>query len=98
MIIDKTMQILQEGVDLHKSTTNMILHVNWHHSEKLWSEDQIKTNSVLTSRFAAPLREMSARTTEIKRCISLFIVKDRRPFHVIENEGFRLLVNTLEPK
>ncbi|KAJ8353682.1 hypothetical protein SKAU_G00212490 [Synaphobranchus kaupii] len=53
---------------------------------------------MLTSTFGAPLAQKSARAKEITKCIAVFMAKDMRPFSVVENEGFRLLINTLEPK
>lgn len=74
------------------------------HSEKLQSpapsvrKKLLTGQTTLTSGFAAPLGPKSARATEITRCICVFMAKDMRPFSVVENEGFRLLVNTLEPR
>lgn len=66
----------------------MIQHVNWHYSEKL--------KSPLPER--KKLFKGPTRAKEITRCISVFMAKDMRLFSVVENEGFQLLVNTLEPK
>ncbi|KAK6169740.1 hypothetical protein SNE40_020731 [Patella caerulea] len=44
------------------------------------------------------LKPDSKRATEITNLIGRFIVKDLRPFSVVENVGFRALVNNLEPK
>jgi len=79
-------------------------HLNHHHSEKLQSpapsvcKKLLTGQTTLTSGFAAPLGPKSARATEITRCICVFMPKDMRPFSIVENEGFRLLVNTLEPR
>uniref|UniRef100_A0A9J7Y5E2 BED-type domain-containing protein n=1 Tax=Cyprinus carpio carpio TaxID=630221 RepID=A0A9J7Y5E2_CYPCA len=85
------------------STTNMMQHTNRHHREKLQSPPSARKNllvgqTTLTGGFAAPLAATSARAKEITRCIGVFMAKDMRPFSVVENEGFRLLVNKLEPK
>lgn len=85
------------------STTNMMPHTNRHHSEKLQSPPSLRKNllvgqTTLTGGFAAPLAAMSTRAKEITRCIGVFMAKDMRPFSVVENEGFKLLINKLEPK
>ncbi|XP_016355543.1 zinc finger BED domain-containing protein 1 [Sinocyclocheilus anshuiensis] len=85
------------------STTNMMQHINRHHSEKLQSQPSVHKKlligqTTLTGGFAAPLAPTSARAAEITRCIGVFMGKDMRPFSVVENEGFRLLLNTLEPR
>ncbi|XP_057186792.1 E3 SUMO-protein ligase ZBED1-like [Triplophysa rosa] len=85
------------------STTNMMQHVNRHHSKKLKAQPSVSKKlltgqTTLTGRFAVPLTATGARAAEITRSIGVFMAKDLRPFSVVENEGFRLLVNTLEPR
>lgn len=76
---------------------NMMQHVNWHHSEKLRSfprEQQKLSKAILTSRFAAQLRETSATAMELTRCVHVFMEKHIRLFSA--NEGFRL--RPIEPE
>ncbi|XP_039593991.1 E3 SUMO-protein ligase ZBED1-like [Polypterus senegalus] len=48
--------------------------------------------------FTASLPHNSARAQEITRGIGEYIAKGLRPFSVADNEGFKRLVNMLEPK
>ena len=85
------------------NTTNMQQHISRHHSEKLSNVTPLLPNlprgqTTLTRGFASPLPHNNARAQEITRAIGYFIGKDLRPFSVVENEGFRLLMNTLEPR
>lgn len=105
-VVDKTKTVCKhckKTFTYINSTTNMMQHINRHHSEKLQSQPSVcKTpligQTTLTGGFAAPLAPTSARAAAIIRCICVFMGKDMRPFYVVENEGFRLLVNTLEPR
>ncbi|XP_073332449.1 E3 SUMO-protein ligase ZBED1-like [Pagrus major] len=85
------------------NTSNMQQHISRHHSEKQseLTPPQRKLprgQTTLTGGFAAPLHHHNARAQEITKAIGYFIGKDLRPFSVVENEGFRLLMNTLEPR
>ncbi|XP_049930768.1 E3 SUMO-protein ligase ZBED1-like [Epinephelus moara] len=52
----------------------------------------------LTSFFPQKLNNNSKRVTSITGAISYFICKDMRPYSVVENDSFRKLLHTLEPK
>ena len=86
------------------NTSNMQQHISRHHSEKQSNvtpppERKLpKGQTTLTRGFASPLPHNIARAQEITRAIGYFIGKDLRPFSMVENEGFRLFMNTLEPR
>lgn len=97
------MQTLQEPGTYTNSTTNMMQHVNCHDSEKLKAQPSVRKKllmgqTTLTGRIAAPLTEMAARAAAVTQGIIFFMAKDLKPFSIVENEGFRLLVNTLESR
>ncbi|KAF3842718.1 hypothetical protein F7725_001567, partial [Dissostichus mawsoni] len=56
--------------------------------------------SHLSNRHPEKLRpnNLLPRAEEITRCIGEYMARDLRPFSVVDNGGFRRLVNTLEPK
>ena len=86
------------------NTSNMQQHINRHHSEKQSNvtpppERKLpKGQTTLMRGFASPLPHNNARVQEITRAIGYFIGKALRPFSVVENKGFRLLMNMLEPR
>ena len=86
------------------NTSNMQQHISRHHSEKQSNitptpEQKLpKGQTTLTRGFASPLPLNNARAQEITRAIGYCIGKYLKPFSIIENEGFQLLMNTLEPR
>jgi len=58
----------------------------------------LTSQTTLTNAFRPQLPQSSARATTITRDLGVFIAADRRPFSVIENQGFRRLLHTLESK
>ncbi|KAI4881690.1 hypothetical protein NFI96_031341 [Prochilodus magdalenae] len=83
------------------NTSTMQRHLQHHHSTALKSTTAPvkKTNqTMLTNTFGPQLPQSSARATAITRDIGVFIAADMRPFSVVENQGFRRLLHTLEPK
>nr|XP_055035499.1 E3 SUMO-protein ligase ZBED1-like [Misgurnus anguillicaudatus] len=83
------------------NTTNMKSHLLNHHPEKLREDtgNKIQTGQkTIKEAFTASLSHNSTRAQDITRRIGEFIAKDLQPFSVVDNEGFRRLVNTLEPK
>ncbi|XP_050950428.1 E3 SUMO-protein ligase ZBED1 [Labeo rohita] len=83
------------------NTTNMRSHLLNHHPEKLREDTRSKIQSgqkTIKEAFTASLPHNSAGAQEITRCIGEYIAKDLRPFSVVDNEGFKRLVNMLEPK
>ncbi|XP_077063574.1 E3 SUMO-protein ligase ZBED1-like [Siphateles boraxobius] len=52
----------------------------------------------LATFFAPKLSSTSKRAKNITKGIAFFICKDMRPYSVVENEGFRYLLEVLEPR
>ncbi|KAL7849613.1 hypothetical protein SRHO_G00212360 [Serrasalmus rhombeus] len=76
-------------------------HLQHHHSTVLKSTTApVKKTSqtTLTNTFGPQLPQSSVRATAITRDIGVFIAADMRPFSVVENQGFRRLLHTLDPK
>ena len=48
--------------------------------------------------FQAKLNPNSPRALECTKSIGMLMAKDLRPFSVVDNPGFRYMVNTLEPR
>ncbi len=84
------------------NTSTMQRHIQNYHSSLLKSTAPVmntaKGQTTLSDAFAPKLPESSARATAIMREIGFFIAADMRPFSVVENQGFRRLLHTLEPK
>jgi len=86
------------------NTTSMLSHLQRYHSSELKSKSTMpvkktpKGQTTLKNAFAPQLPQSSARATAITRDIGVFIAADMRPFSVVENQGFRRLLHTLEPK
>lgn len=51
-----------------------------------------------SNSFASPLTPTSTRAKAITRSIAVYTAKDIRPFSTVENQGFREMLHTLEPK
>ncbi|KAL7829121.1 hypothetical protein SRHO_G00327550 [Serrasalmus rhombeus] len=83
------------------NTSTMQRHLQHHHSTVLKSTTApVKKTSqtTLTNTFGPQLPQSSVRATAITRDTGVFIAADMRPFSVVENQGFRRLLHTLEPK
>ncbi|XP_073701142.1 E3 SUMO-protein ligase ZBED1-like [Garra rufa] len=83
------------------NTTNLRSHVARHHNnvalqanEKRVDPGQRTIQEVNFSKLPAT----STRTTKITQSVLSFICKDMRPLSVVENEGFRNMLTTLEPR
>lgn len=88
------------------NTTNLTDHIRRKHSTiydlKTTQSTVTNTNTGSLSSFfgskASKLPHTSTRAINITSSITQFIVKDLRPFSVVENSGFRNLLQVLEPK
>lgn len=90
-------------VKYNGNTTNMHSHLVRHHPD-LASEEKTANVSTpgsqptLDTVFKAKLPFASPRAASITKSIAGFICKDLRPYSVVENEGFRRMLTTLEPR
>lgn len=89
------------------NTTNLHLHFSRHHPEQQMltagAMQATSGNSVLCQpkmsdalKFKYP--STSARAQKITEALLCFICKDLRPYSVVDNEGFRQLMNECEPR
>lgn len=84
------------------NTTNMLTHLQRHHpkllSEKAADATNGSSQAAVNTMFKAKLPFSSPRAASITTSIAGFICKDLRPYSVVENEGFRKMLDTLEPR
>ena len=106
-VTDKTRTICKHCMKIMPytaaNTSTMQSHIQHHHSSVLKSptapvKKTLTSQTTLTHGFGPQLPQSSARATTITRDIGVFIAADMRPFSVVENQGFRRLLHTLEPK
>ncbi|XP_039607958.1 E3 SUMO-protein ligase ZBED1-like [Polypterus senegalus] len=104
--IDKTHATCNEcqmNIKYHSNTTNLASHLKRKHGLDLAATASVKVPSpqespTVSNIFPQTLSANSKRASSITGAISKFIAKDLRPYSVIENDGFRELIHTLEPK
>lgn len=84
------------------NTSNMHSHLIYHHPELAAEEKTASVSNAsqptINAVFKAKLPSGSTRAESITKSIACFICKDLRPYSVVENEGFRRMLNTLEPR
>ena len=81
------------------NTTKMHSHLVRHHPELAAEERNASVSQpTINTAFKAKLPSGSPRAASITKSIACFICKDLRPYSVVENEGFRRMLNTLEPR
>ncbi len=94
------------NVKYSKNTTNLRAHIMRHHSDVPLTEQQQQTANgkrvdplqlTLEQVHTSKLPPTSTRATKITQSVLYFICKDMRPLSVVENEGFRYMLKTLEP-
>ena len=95
------------------NTTNLTDHLRRKHSKFLKEQSESTSSDakaatvmqtthssqqVLSTMFSAKLPHSSSRAKAISGAILQFIVKDLRPFSVVQNSGFQNLLHVLEPR
>ena len=55
---------------------------------------QLRLQDVIKSQYILK----SSRALDCSKSIGIFMTKDLRPYSVVDNAGFRYMVNTLEPR
>ncbi|KAJ8380238.1 hypothetical protein SKAU_G00010160 [Synaphobranchus kaupii] len=73
-------------------------HLVRHHPDLASEEKTAGSQPTIDSVFKAKLPFASPRAASITKSIAGFICKDLRPYSVVENEGFRRMLTTLEPR
>uniref|UniRef100_A0A8C4SQW8 BED-type domain-containing protein n=1 Tax=Erpetoichthys calabaricus TaxID=27687 RepID=A0A8C4SQW8_ERPCA len=83
------------------NTTNLRTHMARHHPEDA-NEVQPKVRNIpgdqRTLHQCCKLPTNSEQAKKITQSIACFISKDLRPYSVVENEGFRYMLKTVEPR
>ncbi|XP_035994609.1 zinc finger BED domain-containing protein 1-like [Fundulus heteroclitus] len=79
------------------NTSNLSAHLRRRHGVQGEEKAQPST-SPLTKFFPQKFSHSSKRAVNISKAIAFFICTDIRPYCVVENEGFRYLLDTLEPR
>jgi len=83
------------------NTSNMTVHLRRHHVNVSISTNRrepVRKQLLLSAAFKQPLSDKSDRAIAITKALGMFIAKDMQPCSVIECEGFRQLMNVLEPR
>ncbi|KAK0141192.1 Zinc finger BED domain-containing protein 1 [Merluccius polli] len=83
------------------NTTNLRNHLTRHHPDTQsakTSDPNPKKQTQLEQAFGFKLASNSPRAQKITEAVATFICKDIRPYSVVENDGFRSLINILEPR
>lgn len=86
------------------NTTNLRAHVTRNHEGATLQQANVSerrveaTQRTIEDLHFSKLPASSARATKITRSVLCFIRKDMRPLSVVENEGFRNMMATLEPR
>ncbi|XP_074518369.1 E3 SUMO-protein ligase ZBED1-like [Halichoeres trimaculatus] len=103
---DKTRAICKQcrhEIKYSGNTTNLAGHLKNKHgidpqANVSIAADVAACSAPLTNFFQQKLNNNSKRAMNITSAISFFICKDMRPYSIVENDGFRELLYTLEPK
>lgn len=80
------------------NTTNLRAHMQRRHPEKQQQQVLAPQPSARQTTIDSKLPPSSARAKKITESIAEFICQDLRPYSVVENSGFRNMINTLEPR
>uniref|UniRef100_A0A672JQE7 BED-type domain-containing protein n=1 Tax=Salarias fasciatus TaxID=181472 RepID=A0A672JQE7_SALFA len=82
------------------NTTNLRAHVARHHQDvevkgkQATSSSQLTLEQVTSTKFASS----SPRAAKITHSVIYYMCKDMRPLSTVEGDGFRFMMNTLEPR
>nr|XP_010776357.1 PREDICTED: zinc finger BED domain-containing protein 1-like [Notothenia coriiceps] len=109
--LDKTMAVCKlchTNVKYSGNTTNLRTHLQRHHPDKVMLTGELKKlrprrdpkQTVLDSDGGCSHKfpSTSPRSQKITESIVYFICQDLRPYSVVENIGFRRMVNAMEPR
>uniref|UniRef100_A0A3Q2CX90 BED-type domain-containing protein n=1 Tax=Cyprinodon variegatus TaxID=28743 RepID=A0A3Q2CX90_CYPVA len=79
------------------NTSNLSAHLKRRHDVQGVEKVQ-PSSSPLTTFFPEKFSHSSKRAKNLSKAIAFFICTDIRPYCVVEKEGFRYLLDTLEPR
>lgn len=99
-------KLCHTSVKYSGNTTNLRAHLKRHHPDKVVLTEEPKKlrrdpkQTVLDSdgSCAHKFPSTSPRSQKITETIAYFICQDLRPYSVVENAGFRHMVNAMEPR
>lgn len=80
------------------NTTNLLNHLNRRPPETPSAQSPEPNQTALEKAFVVKLRANSPCGKKISDAVATFIHKDMHPYSDVENDGFRQLVNMLEPR
>ncbi|KAK0153298.1 Zinc finger BED domain-containing protein 1 [Merluccius polli] len=80
------------------NTTNMRQHLVRFHPETEKDPPTVPTTQRTILETVSKLPKNSQKAKSITKAIATFIVTDLRPYSVVNNRGFRLVVRTMEPR
>ncbi|KAJ4940609.1 hypothetical protein JOQ06_026906 [Pogonophryne albipinna] len=109
--LDKIMAVCKlchTNVKYSGNTTNLRTHLQRHHPDKVMLTEELKKlrprrdpkQTMLDSDGGCSHKfpSTSPRSQKITESIAYFICQDLRPYSVVENIGFRRMVNAMEPR
>lgn len=101
--LDKTYSICKTcktGIKYSGNTTNMRQHLTRFHPGLAEEKNPpvVAANQRTIEEGLSKLPRSSERAKRISTSIATFIAKDLRPYAVVNNQGFRALMRTLEPR
>ncbi|XP_034083909.1 zinc finger BED domain-containing protein 1-like [Gymnodraco acuticeps] len=101
-------KLCHTNVKYSGNTTNLRSHLQRHHPDKVMLTQELKKlrprhdpkQTVLDSDGGCSHKfpSTSPRSQKITESIAYFICQDLRPYSVVENIGFRRMVNAMEPR
>lgn len=89
-------KLCRRDVPYSGNTTNLRNHIARHHGDL--AKPASSSQTALEKAFGVKFPSNSMRALSITEGIGIFITKDLRPYSVVENAGFRLLMKRLEPR
>ncbi|KAJ4940608.1 hypothetical protein JOQ06_026905 [Pogonophryne albipinna] len=101
-------KLCHTNVKYSGNTTNLRTHLQRHHPDKVMLTEELKKlrprrdpkQTMLDSDGGCSHKfpSTSPRSQKITESIAYFICQDLRPYSVVENIGFRRMVNAMEPR
>lgn len=91
-------KICKTKIKYLSNTTNMRQHLVRFHPETEKDPPVVPTTQRTILKTVSKLPKNSEKAKSITKAIATFIATDLRPYSVVNNRGFRLVVRTMEPR
>lgn len=94
-------KLCQAELKYNSNTANLRNHLSRHHADALqqpMAKPVDSKQTQLDKAFVCKLPPNSVRAQKITKSVAVFICKDLRPYSVVENQGFKKMIHTLEPQ